>query len=405
MNGPPDKLIVPKVSRKKTFSYKKDNDNFGSFSTTSNLANKPKNLNQNDIFQKNTKHEKTDYIILNKRPHFSSKIALKESKKLATETFLAFNLGSVNNLFSDLITINKCNDTQSCFLLHQIQKYFYKIWEEELKHTLSKQTDLLKYLDFSDINFDHLELLFKNKVQDAQDNKITSNIEYFLLNPSVFLRKCKFLDLSWSERIVALFFLVKKNYFLAPVKCFCGDKPLLALRKKSTKRKHELIRFCMKKYLHFIMHDYIKETDENMLLSKKKELFFDMLNESIPGTTSNDLIKSYFNEGRLKKKRKKRRRVKNIQGLITKLQNNAYTRAYFDPDALKANFFKVYQNYYPERRSKVKKIIERFAQCPSKQILSKGCEMLRNKRIKLFFSHEDIKEGIHQINQILIKQV
>jgi hypothetical protein len=334
----------------------------------------------------------------------NDKALLKISKKNNRKNQNNFLfLGNIASLFPKFIDITECQNSYSCQLLNQIQCHFYNIWEQEMKHKTDSQRRFTSFCSFVKPDIQFLNFNLHLTSTNPSERIISKNIEQFILNPAAFLRKQHFYSLSLVERIIALFYIIKKNCLQAPVKCFCGDRLLFFIKKKSTKRKHELIRFCLKKYLHFIMDQTLNITQPNILIAKKKEMFFNLLGESIPGTKSNDLIKSYFNEGKKKTKNKKRRRVKNIKELILKLKTNTRTKHFFNKTIIEKNFLKIYEMYYPERKSKVNKIISQFHNYSILDVFLKCEQILKNKRFKLFFSHEDIRLGIEFIHDILNK--
>jgi hypothetical protein len=331
--------------------------------------------------------------------HFSTKERTSETDSKKGKIQL-IRLGSLSSLLSIKNKGNPCMNQKSCSLLNSLVCYFYFFWKSQFKN---KPLEMCQFTHRFGFQKCEKETLLKKLSEISEFQKsfsATLMIENFMLNPEIFLRRYSFYDLNWNERIIAILFLIKKNSFLSPPTCFCNQTLTAFIRKKSTKRKHELIRFCIKKFTNFIIEKCIPTKYQSQSNSDKRKLFYKILNESIPGSSSKNLIKTYFNE-EIKVKNSKRRRLKNIKELIHKLSTNPITESFFDKKMLHHNFFKIYQLYHPERKLKVRNFLSRFENFDSLNVFEKSLDLLENKRIKLFFGHEDIKAGYNIIFEML----
>lgn len=294
---------------------------------------------------------------------------------------------------------NDCLNKSTCKLLNYLVCFFYQFWAKQFQKQPTQMSKFNNFANFSEVDENNLKIGLKN-LKSAEFTQINRmQIEKFLLNPEIFLRNKRFLDLNWHERIIAVMFLIKKNAFLAPPKCFCRQNLVALLKKKSTKRKHELIRFCIKRYVNLLVEKCVPRGSNSQSLTKRKELFYEILNEKVPGTRSKNLIKGYFNEDS-KRGRNKRQRVKNISELLEKLSTNPVTKPYFNKTVLSDKFFEIYTEYYEEKKLKVRKLISRFDRLIQIEIFEDCLTILKNKRMKLFFSHEDIKAGYNIISKM-----
>jgi hypothetical protein len=130
-----------------------------------------------------------------------------------------------------------------------------------------------------------------------------------------------------------------------------------------------------------------------------------MLDENIPGTSSKNLMKSYFNEGDKRRQRKRRKqRVKNVQELVVKLQTNKVTCQYFNLKEIEDIFYQIYREYYPKRKFKVRNFVEQFRGLTLCNVFEKCLSLLANSMTKLFFNHQDFRAGYQLIREMMEEQ-
>lgn len=317
---------------------------------------------------------------------------------LLTPNFI--RLGNLKSIWNPNCLNVECFNNQECNLLNNVVTSFYLTWTQTFKNQSPEIKMFKKSINYSQGNMKRVE----EKIKGISNNEFQASgshlLRRFLLNPEIFLRKHSFLNMSWHERLICLVFLIKRHAFLAPPACFCSKSLLAFLRKKSQKRRHELIRFSLKKCVNLLMGKCLPEKILKKSAALQRRTFYPMLNESIPGTSSRNLLKSVFNEGG-KDRKIQSQRLKSVQELVLKLQTNKITCSFFTSQRLQTIFYEIYQNYYPVRRLKVKHFIERFQGRNLFEVFKQCNDFLSNKRTKFFFNHEDIKAGYELIKELM----
>ena len=282
-----------------------------------------------------------------------------------------------------------CNNLNQYQLLSKITNVFVKIWLNTINLwdiDLKRINNQIKF----DKSFDLDVLKLIEKIKIKKENVFESEkIRDFMIDPINYIENNEFLSLNWSERIIAIYLLVRKNCLISKIDCFCKKTLLTKIKSKSSKKKNELIRPFLKKYIELIIDLILPR--HNLLLSKteKKKKFNKLIKKNL-NLPYNDILKFYFNEIPLKKNKIKTKRTKSIKDLIIILKNNKVTSKYFSKEGFLNNIDNFKNLILPERNIKIEKFLINFKNVTILELFNHLKNNLTNKKIKLFMNKQDL---------------
>lgn len=371
-------IIIPAISHQKSPFHP-------------DIIEKKKNLNNSNSKQKLT--------FLHKRNDSSFNIQIPTRLNFKNNTFLP--IGNLAQIIDFPKTRIACQNHQNCTLLNQMACGFFKIWSLSVRDWSKEYTPFAEHRNYTPTNLQTLRDIIDALAAGESQNELMMSdlISAFIMNPRRFLETRKFSDLSMREQVLGLFYLIKRQALLVPPKCFCNELFGAHVKRQSSKRKHEALRFFTKKYMLLIMDEVLPNYYILKPVPERKKKFYEMMGQERCPTGAQDLMKVFFNE--IAKEGPKGQRTKNLAQLFAILKENTLTRAYFSQDALKEKYAKMCQRYQQERIVKVEKFLMQFRGQSLGKILERIFMLFRNKRFKLFFTKDDMDVGFWHVRNML----
>ena len=294
-----------------------------------------------------------------------------------------------------------CTCPNECSILNKILCCFFKIWSFGTTNWSKEYIPFSSHKNYSSISLQTLkQIILDLSIEENPDEiMMTDLISDFIHDPEEYLKNKKFTDMSWRERVLALFYLVKRQNLLAPPKCFCSDTFKVHIKKNSSKRKHEVVRFFIKRYMLFLMDKSLPKYYILKAIPQRKKAFYQLMKENGCPEGSKDLMKLYFNE--VSKDNIRGQKTKSLGQLFTILKNNSLTSSFFFKKNFEQNYQEICIDYNRERVIKIEKFLIQFRGKPLLQILKSNLDLLKNKRFKLFFSKKDMDVGMNYVYSLL----
>ena len=354
-----------------------------------------KNLNRNDKI--NTEDKNQTFLL--KRNHSIFNFELLKKPKLMDNSFLL--IGNLKYILERFNFKTDCNIPNQCSLLNKITCCFFKIWSFGISNWSKEYIPFSEHMNYTSLNIKELKEIILNlsSQEDPDELMMTDLISLFITNPTEYLNKYQFTDLSWRERVVALFYLVKRQALLIPPKCFCTDIFKVHVKKDSSKRKHEAVRFFIKRYMLYIMEKTLPQYYILKPIPERKKDFYKIMGENGSPIGSQDLMKFFFNE--IVRDNLKGQRTKSLVQLFSILKENPITKDFFEKKSLLSNYNEICHEYNRERIIKVERFLIQFRGKSFLEILKTILELLKNKRFKLFFTEKDMDVGMHYVSTMI----
>lgn len=298
-------------------------------------------------------------------------------------------LGNLNHLLGAQCDPFKCKNSTTCLILSKVAELFIRVWSQTIRTWESDTRRLFSQLKPQTCSESSvLDFLRTLEKQSSFENIFKSEqIRDFLVDPVGFIEQFKFLTLTWPERLVSLFILVRKNCLISLPSCFCSHKLLSVVKRKSSKRKNELMRPFIKKYIELITDLILPRYFLLLSKAERKKEFNRRLEEHCE---SKNLLKMHFNEFRGKKKDGRQFRTKSLNKLIILLKQNPATSNFFTRDSIISNSGNLKEYILPERNIKIEKFLIQFNTLSLSETFKRLLTQLRNKKVKLFMNRQDV---------------
>ena len=325
---------------------------------------------------------------------------MTQSVSLRPNTF--FCIGNLADLFDEKIFKLKCQNRSSCKDLNLIFCYFVKMYCFHRKDGLKLFTSFSSHHHFRSVSKPLLDKLLGTFLpsRPAECVSLTNRIGEFLLDPLAYLRKRSFMTLSREEQIIALLFLIRRQEFILPPKCFCNDIFKCNLAKESPKRKHDAIRYFLKVYMSHVIAQCLPAEDSRKPKKIRHKRFISAFNREFPGGQSTVLLKTFLNSN-FKFFSLKSTHPKSLTNLFQVMRRNPLTRQYFDRSAILRESTQLINLYEKQRKNKIESFIKKFPNGSFERVFGRAVELLKKKRVKLFFSKKDVQMAMSTILQLL----
>jgi hypothetical protein len=336
---------------------------------------------------KNNKQPPQRKKILEKR-NYAKVFVSKPNVLTKKSTYVC--LGKINQLFLSDGIPKVCQNPSQCLLLKKITAFFISNWTKAISELDESEHRLLLFLSPTD-NEQTVEKLNEeiSKIKCGSPNNLfhSNELKRFLINPVEFLKNKTLFSMGFSERLLAIYSMVRKNCLLALPNCFCSKQILACLKNYSPKRCYDLKWVFIKKYMELIKN---KERPKYFLCASRKkrnEWFNNFLSKNFKSKKFQEMFDSYYVKNRSKKKGKI---FRSMHDFLDMMQDNEVMAKYFTKQYIMENWNLIQNCLMEEQLKKVDFFLEKFKSLDANEIFCKLIGFVKNKKSKIFMNCQDI---------------